>query len=157
MSEFKYGLKSNRLMNTTPNSIQIHNLFISHSWNYDNSYYGLINLFNNRPSFYYKNYSVPKDDPIVNAPNEKRLYWEIKKQISYSHVVILFAGVYSSYSVWINKEIIIAQQEFRTTKPILAIRPRGSQRSSKIATGAADIVVRWNTESIISAIKELTY
>ncbi|HTE01642.1 MAG TPA: TIR domain-containing protein [Mucilaginibacter sp.] len=133
-----------------------HNLFISHSWNYDNAYYGLIKLLDNRSYFFYKNYSVPKNDPILNAANRKMLYDAIKKQISYSHVVILFAGVYASYSEWINNEIIIAQNEFQFNKPILAVRPWGAQRTSRIVTDAADIVVNWNTESIISAIRELS-
>ena len=133
-----------------------HNLFISHSWNYDNAYYGLIRLLDNKSNFFYKNYSVPKDDPIQNATNRKQLYDAIKKQISYCHVVILFAGVYATYSEWINNEIIIAQKEFQMNKPILAVRPWGAQKTSTVVTKAADIVVKWNTESIVSAIRELS-
>lgn len=66
------------------------------------------------------------------------------------------AGVYSSYSKWIDKEITIAKNEFAFNKPIVAIEPWGSQKTSKIVTDAADIVVRWNTESIISGIRQIS-
>ncbi|OPY56750.1 MAG: hypothetical protein A4E55_01950 [Pelotomaculum sp. PtaU1.Bin035] len=44
-----------------------YNLFISHSWTYSDAYDKLIGLLNSDPYFSYKNYSVPKDDPIHNA------------------------------------------------------------------------------------------
>ena len=47
--------------------MKTHNLFISHSWTYSDSYDKLIGLMDARPYFTYRNYSVPKDDPIHNA------------------------------------------------------------------------------------------
>ena len=44
----------------------MYNLFISHSWTYNNTYEDLTKLLNNASYFSYKNYSVPKDDPIEN-------------------------------------------------------------------------------------------
>jgi hypothetical protein len=70
-------------------------------------------------------------------------------------VIIILAGVYSSYSKWIDKEIQIAKQEFNVVKPIIAIEPRGSQRTSGYVKDNADIVVNWSTESIINAIRQL--
>ena len=94
---------------------------------------------------------------IHYTPTEpyRDLYNAIKNQISPSSVVLILAGVYSSYSKWIDKEIHIAQNEFHTPKPILAIEPRGSENTSTKVKEAADIIVRWNTESIVSAIREL--
>ena len=102
-----------------------YNLFISHSWAYSNAYEGLIDLLEKDFSFSYKNYSVPKDDPIHNAGTDKELYEAIKEQIAHASVVIILAGVYSSYSKWINKEIQIAQTEFTTPKKIIAVQPWG--------------------------------
>ena len=133
-----------------------YNLFISHSWNYSDAYTKLTSMLDNRSHFIYKNFSVPKDDPIHNAPNEKLLYEAIKRQIQLSHVVILMSGVYSTHSKWINKEILIATKEFSIKKPILAIEPWGSERTSKVVTDAADLVVGWNTESIITGIRKLS-
>ena len=39
------------------------------------------------------------------------LYTAIKNKIQLCHVVLVVAGVYSTYSKWINKEIEIAQFE----------------------------------------------
>lgn len=44
-------------------------LFISHSWSYSDDYKGLLALLNGAPHFSYANYSVPKDDPVHNAPS----------------------------------------------------------------------------------------
>ena len=133
----------------------VYNLFISHSWTYGNAYEKLVNMIDNRPYFSWKNYSVPQDDPIHDAPNQQLLYEAIKRQISPSHVVIILAGVYATYSKWINKEIKIAKNEFYTSKPILAIQPWGAEKTSKVVKDNADLIVGWNTESIIDGIRQL--
>jgi len=133
---------------------RVYNLFISHSWAYGQQYEGLINLLNNG-DIHYRDYSVPKDDPIHNAKNSKALYEAIKAQISPSSIVIILAGVYSSYSEWIDKEIKIAKTEFSTVKPILAVAYWGAERTSQRVKNSADKVVRWQTSSIVSAIKDL--
>ena len=131
------------------------NLFISHSWSYSTAYDNLVNLLNERTYFSYRNYSVPIDDPIHNASTDAQLRSAIRNQISPSSVVIILAGVYSTYSKWINVEIDLAQNGFTSPKPILAIRPRGSERISSVVRDAADEVVGWNTESVVGAIRRL--
>jgi len=79
-----------------------YNLFISHSWTYGDAYDKLVNMLNNTPYFSYCNYSVPKNDPIHNAPNQAALRQAIKNQMSSCHAVLILAGVYSTYSKWIN-------------------------------------------------------
>lgn len=56
----------------------MYNLFISHSWAYSDAYEKLTKLLNEAKYFTYKNYSVPKNDPIHNANNDKELYEAIK-------------------------------------------------------------------------------
>ncbi|MEW4221803.1 TIR domain-containing protein [Rossellomorea marisflavi] len=132
-----------------------YNLFISHSWNYSDNYDSLVSLLDNGSYFNYKNFSVPKNDPIHNASNDKELYDAIKRKVNSCHVVIILAGVYSSYSKWINKEIVIANKEFLVPKPIIAIEPYASERTSKIVKDNADRIVKWNSISLIRAIREL--
>jgi len=120
-------------------SVKTYNLFISHSWTYSDAYERLTSLLDDAKYFYYKNYSVPKDDPIHNANNSKELYEAIKNQVKYAHVVIILAGVYSSYSKW-----------------ILAIEPWGSEKTSAKVKNAADKIVKWNTDSIVDAIREIS-
>lgn len=132
-----------------------YSIFISHSWAYGDAYDKLIKLFDADPRFNYKDYSVPKDDPIHNAPNAKLLAEAIKRQMTFCDVVIILAGVYSTYSKWINEEIALAQS-FTNPKPILAIEPWDSEKTSKIVKDNATKIVKWNTSSIVSGVRELS-
>jgi hypothetical protein len=133
-----------------------YNLFISHSWAYGDAYEKLIRMLDVRSHFLYRNYSVPKNDPIHTSGTDRELHSAIKNKISLCHCVLILAGVYSTYSKWINKEIIICTAEFTTKKPIIAIQPWGAERTSKIVKDQADRIVGWNTESIVSAIREVS-
>lgn len=135
--------------------INTYNLFISHSWSYGDAYDRLVKMLDDANYFYYKNYSVPKDDPIHNAPNSGALYNAIKNQMSPCHAVLILAGVYATYSDWINNEIKISKNEFYKSKPILAIQPWGSEKTSQVVKDNADLIVGWNTDSIIKGIREL--
>lgn len=132
-----------------------YHIFISHSWAYSDAYDKLIKLLDKDPNFSYSDYSVPKNDPIHNTKTSKELYNAIKAQVSKASVVIIMAGVYSTYSKWINKEIEIAQTEFLIPKPIIAVEPWASEKTSVKVKDAADKIVGWNSSSIINAIKEL--
>uniref|UniRef100_UPI002B4A3F49 TIR domain-containing protein n=1 Tax=Aeromonas caviae TaxID=648 RepID=UPI002B4A3F49 len=62
----------------------LYNLFISHSWAYGDAYEKVCEMLDSQVSTYgfnYKNYSVPKNDPIHNAPNEAVLRAAIRAQI----------------------------------------------------------------------------
>ena len=136
--------------------MRTHHLFISHSWDYSNSYERLVALLENRRYFQFKDYSVPRDDPIHNAPSDKALADAIKRQMAPCSVVLILAGVYATYSKWIDKEIKLAQAGFREPKPIVAIEPWGSERTSTTVKSAANRIVGWNTESVVRAIRELS-
>lgn len=131
----------------------MYNLFISHSWNYNNTYDDLVRLLNNKPYFSYKNYSVPKNDPIHNASNDYQLKSAIRQQMRPASCVLILAGVYATYSKWINIEIELAKE---LNKKIIAIEPRASKSTSTIVKNSADRIVRWNTDSIVNAIRELS-
>lgn len=131
--------------------VKTRNLFISHSWAHAGHYENLVNLLGNANRFDYKNYSVPKDDPIHIAGGIL-LRAAIKKQIDRSQIVLIIAGIYSTNSSSIGMEIDIAQ---KACKPILAIRPWAAKRISDTADKNADNTVYWNTDSIVSAIREL--
>ncbi len=128
----------------------MYNLFISHSWSYSDQYNRLVALLNAAPYFSYKNYSVPKDDPIHNAPYQYQLREAICRQMQPASCVIILAGVYSSYSKWINIEIELAKS---MNKKIIAVEPWGSLRTSLAVKSAADEIVGWNTSSIVRAIR----
>ena len=133
-----------------------HHLFISHSWAYSDTYDGLIKLLDAAPRFEYKNFSVPKDNPIHRAPTDAALKAAIAQQMALSSVVIILAGVYATYSKWINIEMELAKTAFiYRKKPIIAVQPWAAERTSSVVKDAADRIVGWNTNSIITAIREL--
>lgn len=135
-----------------------YNLFISHSWNYSDAYEKLCLLLDKANYFKYKNYSIPKDDPfIILAKTETRyriaLKSKIMDQMKYASVVLIMAGVYASYSDSINLEIEVALE---LEKPIFAIEPWGSEKTSKIVKEKATKIVSWSTSSIVDAIREIS-
>lgn len=134
---------------------ETYNVFISHSWSYGEQYEGLCNLLDDASYFSHKNYSVPEDDPVHDADNAQ-LYDAIKAQVAPCHVVIILAGKYATYSKWIKQEIKIAQTEFTNPKPILAVKPWASTQVSSVVSDAADEIVGWSTNSIVSAIRKLS-
>ncbi|MCI5708638.1 TIR domain-containing protein [Veillonella caviae] len=128
----------------------MYNLFISHSWSYSSYYNDLVKLLDAAPGFCYKNYSVPKNDPIHNAYSDRALKEAIRDQMKYASCVLILAGVYATYSKWINIEIALAQE---MGKKIIAIEYWGAERTSSIVKRCADKIVKWNTNSIINAIE----
>lgn len=127
-----------------------YNLFISHSWTYGDEYDRLVDMLNAKPYFSYKNYSVPKYNPIHNVSNDYQLKEAIRRQMQPASCILILAGVYSTYSRWINIEIELAQS---MGKKIVAIEPWGAERTSSKVKSAAHSIVRWNTDSIINAIR----
>lgn len=136
-------------------TVRTFNLFISHSWSYSVQYSRLVSLLNNRKYFSFRDYSVPIDDPIHTTGSDTDLRRAIRRHMAPCSVVLILAGVYATYSRWIKEEIDLAQEGFIEPKPIIAVAPWGSHRISVPVQRAANRVVRWNTDSIVSAIREL--
>ena len=135
--------------------MKTYNLFISHSWTYGNQYDRLLELLRGRPYFRFRNYSVPRYSPIPGAHTDAALRQAIRNQMASCHVILILAGVYATYSKWINVELSLALTGFENRKPIIAVAPWGNRRVSKMVAAWADRVVGWNTESVVGAIRDL--
>lgn len=128
-------------------------IFVSHSWDYNDEYENLIDLLDKATHFEYTNYSVPEEDEI-DADTDEELEEELREgQIKPASVVIVLAGLYSSYSDWIGREIRIAEEE---DKAILGVEPWGSDSTSNYVERHADQMVGWNTDSVVDAIRNLS-
>ena len=132
-----------------------HNLFISHSWNHSRAYQHLVGLLKARPYFEFRNYSVPRNDPVHRVGTDAQLRSAIREQMAPCGVILILAGVYATHSKWIRNEIQLAKEGFAIPKPIVAVEQWGSERTSTVVKTAADVIVRWNTDSIVRAIQEL--
>lgn len=126
-------------------------LFISHSWKYGDAYEKMVEFLDEQGILYY-DHSVPKDDPVHTNGTDKQLRDAIDAKIKGCSGVIILAGVYASYSKWIDEEITISGDY---QKPIIAVEPWGSEKTSAVVKNAADKVVKWNGKSLADAVKEL--
>ena len=139
-----------------------YNVFVSHAWTYSDRYIGTVGLLDtakaNLSWFNYKNYSVPKHDPIVDPSEAVRiakLTALLKEQFRLASVVIVPAGMYVANRYWVQKEIELARTGFTNRKPIIALRRRGQQRDPQDLMDIADEIINWNSNSLATAIYNL--
>ena len=138
---------------------QIH-VFVSHAWDYSHHYETLAEwIFQGRwsagsVSLDFRDYSIPRNNPIHNVTSTRALQEAIFGQIARSHVVVIPSGMYATHSNWIQKEIDGAKYH---GKPILAINPWGQQKKSGVVLSNADFGVGWNKEPLVDAIWKLYY
>jgi len=130
--------------------LKTYDVFISHAWNYHDDYYRVEKFLNDAPLFRWRNYSVPKHDPL-QLPSTSALKDQLRKQIRPVNVVLILAGMYVAHRDWIQFEIDFADA---ISKPMIGIRPWGQQRIPSAVTDAVDEMVGWQTTSIVSAIRE---
>lgn len=138
--------------------LKTYNLFISHAWAYGESYDRLVSLLNQAPYFSYKNYSAPEDRPLHTlgydpVRTKSQIMSAIDRKIAPVHCVLVLSGMYTNHSEWMQYEIDTA---LRMHKPIIGIRPFRSTRTPFAVESVADVMVSWNTNSIISAIRDLS-
>ena len=105
-------------------------------------------------SFEFSDFSIPENDP-VHSKSDRELSNAIHDKMQSCGVVIVLAGVYASYSKWIDKEIKIAKSGFDGPKSILGVTPYNTNSISTVVKDAANEIVKWNTDSIVDAIKRL--
>ena len=124
-------------------------IFISHSWSYPDDLVKLRGLLEERGYFNVEFQEAGYDAPI-NSANATYIKQVLKSKISNSDVVLAIAGMYASHSDWIAWEVETA---YGISIPIIGVIPRGQERISTTVTKYSITDVRWNTESIITAIR----
>ncbi|WP_369985957.1 TIR domain-containing protein [Thalassolituus sp.] len=124
-------------------------IFISHSWQYSDTLEALRNLLNARGYFSATYEESTKDNPI-NSKNESYVKQRLAKKIGDSDIILALAGVYASHSSWMAWEL---DKALELGTPIVGVIPHGQQRISSIVSSRSVVDVRWNTESIITAIR----
>lgn len=133
--------------------LKTYDIFISHAWFYSKGYNRLIELLDAAPTFKYRNYSVPKHDPVIDPNTDAgkiTLTRALDAQIRPVNIVLVMAGMYANYRYWIQKEIEIAQEY---NKPIIGLTPWGQERTPVNVQEASIEMIGWNTSSIVNAIR----
>jgi hypothetical protein len=126
-----------------------YHIFISHSWSYPDDLKNLRNLLNERGYFNVTFEEASADEPI-NSENAVYIKQRLRQKIENSNIVLGIAGMYASYSDWMEWEL---DKALELEVPIVGVAPRGQERVSKTVSDRAVEVVRWNTESIVAAIR----
>ena len=132
-----------------------YNIFISHAWAYDEHYQRLENLLSAYPNFKIVNYSAPKTKPLFSPDDpvsQKELKAAITEKIKHAQIVIIISGMWTDYRKWIQYEI---DEALRMGKPILSVKPHGHQRMPGDVEEYSNRIVNWNSNSIITAIREM--
>lgn len=124
-------------------------IFISHSWQYSDTLETLRNLINAR-SYFSATYEESTKDKPINSEDESYVKRRLAQKIANSDIVLALAGVYASHSSWMEWEL---DKAIELGVPIVGVIPRGQDRISTIVSSRSVAVVRWNTESIIAAIR----
>jgi len=131
-------------------TLKNYRLLISHSWQYSNHYETIVSWLNGASNFQWSNHSVSADNPL-DTSTKRELKTRLTNQISGCHAVIIVAGMYASYSEWIDYEI---DEALRMGKPIIGIKPWGNQVMPKKISDNATVLVNWNSSSLVSAIRD---
>lgn len=126
----------------------MYNIFVSHAWSYSDAYNTVVKWLDDS-DITYKNYSVPKADPL-HAGKTKELKEDLTKQINPASCILIISGMYAAYSSWIDYEI---DEAVRLGKYIIGIKPWGQERIPTKIQSNADVMVGWNSLSVINAIK----
>lgn len=132
-----------------------YNLFISHAWAYDDRYAGICRLLDSVPDFVWRDYSAPRDYPVVDAGSvvgRNKLRALLRERVRISSCFILVAGMFVDHREWVQAEIQFAQEY---GKPILGVMRRGQQRTPETVYDVADKIVAWNSLSIANGVREL--
>lgn len=125
-------------------------IFVSHSWDHSDDLDGLHSLLRRRGYFSYDAREVTRDKPI-NSLNATYIKSQLREKIRSSNILLALAGIYASHSEWMQWEIETAKG---LGVPVVGIIPYGQQRVSQMVTNNSIVDVHWNTESIVSAIRE---
>ncbi len=128
----------------------MYRIFISHSWSYSEQYDKIEDFLKQEGILFY-NHSVPKNDPIHTNGTDAQLEAAIDAKVKGCSCVIILAGVYATYSKWINKEIKIAK---KYDKPIIAVEYWGAEKTSTVVKEAADVIVKWQAKSVADAVRK---
>lgn len=124
-------------------------LLISHSWKYPKHYETIKRWLDDSVNFKWSNHSISADNPY-DSSTDRELKEKLTRQINGCSAVIVVAGMYTNYSKWIDYEI---DEALRLNKPIIGLRPWGSERTPiKISTNAT-ILVNWSSSGLRDAVR----
>ena len=128
---------------------KLYKVFISHSWDHVDDLKRLRDLLNHRGYFKVEFTEASPDNPI-RSENNKYIRLQLADKIKDSDIVLGIADIYASHSDWMEWEL---SKAIENNIPIIGVVPWGQINISKVVADRATEIVRWNTESIVAAIR----
>ncbi len=132
-------------------SDKTYDLFISHAWDSEVDYYGLIDLLGEESSLDWRNQSVPRSAPVL-ASDLAGIREALARRIYQSDAVLVVSDRNIDRSKWISYELNVARE---LHIPIIGIEPWRVVSASMELQGAAITMVSWKADSIAQSIKSL--
>lgn len=126
----------------------MYHIFISHAWK-RSEHYLKVKKWLDDSNIIYADYSVTEENPL-HSGNKRKLKEDLTGQIKPASCVIILSGMYAAHSDWIEYEL---SEAYRMGKYIIGVKPWGQERIPQIITDAADVIVGWNSSSVVSAVK----
>lgn len=132
-----------------------YHIFISHAWRYSSHYYKVVDWLNEpKKMVYLLGVIILSRNTIllqiqILLLERKKLQGAIDNQIAPASIVLVLSGMYAAYSDWIEYEVL---KSIDYGKYIIGIRPWGQERTPRIVSDYADVMVGWNKSSIINAV-----
>ncbi len=131
-------------------NLRDYHIMISHSWDYNADYETIKGWLDDAKNFTWTNYSVPLSKPL-DTKSKKELKEKLRTRISLCSSIVILSGMYVSYSEWIDYEIDTALE---LGKPIIGVKPRGQERIPTKVSNNADVMVGWNSASVVKAVRD---
>lgn len=134
--------------------LKTYDIFISHAWKYGDDYDSLVNLLGKKSLFKFRNYSAPEHKPLEltnNYVTKAEIKSALDRKIRPANIILIISGMYYNNREWMQYEL---ESAVKLNKPIVAIKPRGNILMPTEIQQSADVLVNWNTDSIVDAIRQ---
>ena len=125
-------------------------LFISHYFKENDEYKRLIELLDDNISIQYSCSSIPVSYKYRSL-SKMQLEDQLRIQIKSSHCFLALDGVYLASPEWVEYELKVAG---KLGIPIIGIKQMKSKDISPIISGYAKIIIGWNIDALVAAIKD---
>jgi hypothetical protein len=122
-------------------------LFVTHLWENSDDYLRVFEYLESARNFFYRNSGKPELRPQGDKEALKEAW---RKQISPVEVIIGLSSLYETSQDLLTFQLLYAQA---SQKPVVLMKPFGSQQVPKALADLADEIVDWDERALVDAIK----
>jgi hypothetical protein len=131
---------------TESNPIQ---LFVTHLYAPDESYFRVFEYLESQPNYYYKNLATPDRPP--RSKEKEAIREDLRRQIAGAEVVVALSSLYMRDPTSIEYQCLYAQS---CDKPLVVMEPFGTKEPVPARLRElADEVVAWNGREMADSIR----